>query len=235
MGKSIILKTRSMANNNCIKKRPISLYMIQTNNLTFQYKKSDTLFHFPNIALGKGENLLVLGKSGIGKTTFLHLLAGLLKPLNGKIKIDEVVLNTLKNNNLDAFRGENIGLVFQKKHAIQSLNVFDNLKARLFFSNKTIDNTKIETLLTQLDLLELKNSRINELSEGQLQRLGIALAVVHNPQVILADEPTSSLDDENCKIVIELLKKQAKQTNTNLIVITHDHRIQSFFQNSIVL
>ena len=78
-------------------------------------------------------------------------------------------------------------------------------------------------------------SKIYELSEGQLQRLGIALSVIHKPKVILADEPTSSLDDDNCKIVMELLIKQAKQTNANLIVITHDHRIQSFFQNSITL
>lgn len=209
--------------------------MLQTHNLTFQYKKSEHVFSFPNITLEQEENLLILGKSGIGKTTLLHLLAGILKPASGQIKIDNVNLNTLQNNKLDKFRGATIGLVFQKKHAIQSLNVFENLQARLFFSKKPINNEKIETLLEQLDLSEVKKSKINTLSEGQLQRLGIALSVIHNPQVILADEPTSSLDDENCKTVIELLKKQAKQTNANLIVITHDHRIKSYFQNSITL
>ena len=209
--------------------------MISTTNLTFQYKKSNPIFSFPNISLKKGENLLVLGKSGIGKTTFLHLLAGLLKPKCGKVIINKVDLNLLQNNQLDKFRGEKIGLVFQKKHAVQSLNVFQNLKARLFFSNETIDTNKIVIILTQLGLLNFKNNKVNELSEGQLQRLGIALSVIHKPQLILADEPTSSLDDENCKIVIELLKKQAKQANANLIVITHDYRIKSFFQNSITL
>ena len=89
--------------------------------------------------------------------------------------------------------------------------------------------------MSQLDLLELKTSKVHALSEGQLQRLGIALAVIHEPQVILADEPTSSLDDANCKKVIELLLKQAAQTHANLIVITHDHRIKSYFQNTISL
>jgi putative ABC transport system ATP-binding protein len=209
--------------------------MVQTEHLTYQYKKRGPIFSFPNITLEKGENLLILGASGIGKTTLLHLLAGLLKPVTGEIYINKVALNVLKNNKLDTFRGENIGLVFQKKHAIQSLNVFDNLKARLLFSNALVNDKKIEIVLAQLGLSELKTSKVSELSEGQLQRLGIALSVIHNPQVILADEPTSSLDDKNCKIVIELLINQVKQTNANLIVITHDHRIKSFFQNSITL
>jgi putative ABC transport system ATP-binding protein len=113
--------------------------------------------------------------------------------------------------------------------------VFDNLKARLLFSNALVTDKKIEIVLAQLGLSELKRNKVSELSEGQLQRLGIALSVIHNPQVILADEPTSSLDDKNCKIVIKLLKNQAKQTNANLIVITHDHRIKACFQNSITL
>ncbi|AUC84273.1 ABC transporter ATP-binding protein [Polaribacter sp. ALD11] len=209
--------------------------MIQTENLTYQYKKGTTIFSFPNITLDKGESLLILGASGIGKTTFLHLLAGLLKPIKGNVHINNVVLNRLKNNKLDTFRGKNIGLVFQKKHAIQSLNVFDNLKARLLFSNTAINKNKIETLLEELGLSKHKKSKISELSEGELQRLGIALSVIHHPQVILADEPTSSLDDKNCKIVIELLIHKAKQTHANLIVITHDQRIKSCFQNSIEL
>ena len=117
----------------------------------------------------------------------------------------------------------------------KTLSVLENLQARLFFSKKTINYEEIDKLLEQLGIKDCKKSKIYELSEGQLQRLGIALSVIHKPKVILADEPTSSLDDDNCKIVMELLIKQAKQTKANLIVITHDHRIQSFFQNSITL
>ncbi len=209
--------------------------MLQIDSLTFHYKKEEHLFSFPNITLKEGENLLILGKSGIGKTTLMHLLAGLLKPDNGKIVIQGIDIHSISHSELDIFRGKNIGLVFQKKHAIQSLNVVENLRARLFLSRKPINNTAIDFLLEQLDISDYKNSKINILSEGQLQRLGIAMAVIHNPQVILADEPTSSLDDENCKVVIELLIKQAKLTNANLIVITHDHRVKPLFSNSITL
>lgn len=209
--------------------------MIQTDNLTFKYKNKDDIFSFPKMKLKAKESLLILGKSGIGKTTLLHLLAGLLKPKNGKITVNDTEISALPNHKLDKFRGEHIGLVFQKKHAIQSLSVFENIQARLYFCKKKIENDKIDALLEELNLSECKHSKVNEISEGQLQRLGIALSVVHNPQVILADEPTSSLDDENCEIVINLLKKQAEKNNANLIVITHDQRIKPFFQNTMTL
>lgn len=209
--------------------------MLQTENLTFRYKQQVDAFCFPNISLKVQENLLILGKSGIGKTTFLHLLAGLLTPTSGEILIDGVTINTLSQSKLDAFRGQYIGLVFQKNYAVKTLSVLENLHARLFFSKKRIDHREIDKLLAQLGIKNCEKSKISELSEGQLQRLGIAFSVIHKPKVILADEPTSSLDDDNCKIVMELLIKQAKQTKANLIVITHDHRIQPFFQNSITL
>jgi len=209
--------------------------MLQTENLTFHYKQQVDSFNFPNISLKAQENLLILGKSGIGKTTFLHLLAGLLTPISGEVLIDDITINSLSQSKLDVFRGQYIGLVFQKNFAVKTLSVLENLQARLFFSKKTINYEEIDKLLEQLGIKDCKKSKIYELSEGQLQRLGIALSVIHKPKVILADEPTSSLDDDNCKIVMELLIKQAKQTKANLIVITHDHRIQSFFQNSITL
>ncbi|UOB18633.1 ABC transporter ATP-binding protein [Abyssalbus ytuae] len=209
--------------------------MIQTENLTFQYHKKGKNFHFPDLFLRHTEHLLILGKSGIGKTTLLHLMAGLLQPGTGSVTIDGICLQSFNNKQLDRFVGQNIGLVFQKNLAVWSLNVIENIQARLFFSRKKVDNALILNLLDQLNIGDCRLKKINELSEGQLQRLGIALAVIHKPKVILADEPTSSLDDENCKIVIELLIKQAKQTNANLIVITHDHRVKSLFSNSITL
>ncbi|WP_147679184.1 ABC transporter ATP-binding protein [Algibacter pacificus] len=209
--------------------------MIHTNQLTFQYNKNEPVFSFPNITLNPQENLLVLGKSGIGKTTLLHLLAGLLKPASGNVSINDTDINHLNSGQLDVFRGKHIGLVFQKKHAIPALNVFENLQARLFFSKKKVKTEVIDELLKQLDLYNVKYSKINKLSEGQLQRLGIASAVIHQPKVILADEPTSSLDDKNCNIVIKLLIEQTQKNKANLIVITHDARIKPFFQNTIAL
>jgi len=209
--------------------------MVQTDNLTFHYKKKEHVFQFPDITLQEQENLLILGKSGIGKTTLLHLLAGLLKPASGSVVIDDIPINSLSHSQLDKFRGQNIGLVFQKSHAVRSLNVYDNLQARLFFGRKPTNKNAIDALLKQLDLYENKKSKVNELSEGQLQRLGIAIAVVHHPQVILADEPTSNLDDENCSAVMQLLQQQAEKNKANLVVITHDIRIKSAFKNVITL
>ncbi|TXE11823.1 ATP-binding cassette domain-containing protein [Seonamhaeicola algicola] len=209
--------------------------MIQTQNLTFQYKNSSNVLSFPNIHLKTNEHLLILGKSGIGKTTLLHLLAGLLSPKTGNIAINNVNISTLNSKKLDKFRGSNIGMVFQKKHAIPSLTVFENLKARLYFSKKEKPDSYLNQTLEQLHLTDFKNSKVNEISEGQLQRLGIALSVIHNPQIILADEPTSSLDNENCKAVIKLLIEQAEKNNAHLIVITHDERIMPFFNNTLTL
>lgn len=160
--------------------------MIQTKNISFQYDKRGEVFHFPDIVLKKEEHLLILGKSGIGKTTLLHLMAGLLRPKTGKIIVEGRDLTGLSNRQLDRFSGPNMGLVFQQNLAIRSLNVVENLQARLFFSQKKSDSTVLFHLLEQLNLSENKYQKPNELSEGQLQRLGIAAAVVHSPKVIFS-------------------------------------------------
>jgi putative ABC transport system ATP-binding protein len=208
--------------------------MIKTQNISFTYNTNEHVFHFPNIKLSHGEHLLVLGKSGVGKTTLLHLIAGLLVPRSGNICINDIEINALSNSKRDTFRGTSIGMVFQKKHALSNVSVINNLKIRLFFTKKN-EVPEINILLKQLGLFKIKNYKVKELSEGQFQRLSVALAVIHQPKVILADEPTSSLDDENCQIVIELLIAQAKEKNANLIVITHDQRIKSYFKNAMEL
>jgi len=209
--------------------------MIQTHNLSFQHAPTLETLRFPDILLEREENLLILGKSGIGKTTLLHLLAGLLQPKTGTVNLENIALHSLSAKKRDRFVGQHIGLVFQKNYAIRSLDVMQNLEARLFFAGLKAKRERLLDLLDQLDLAAHKNKKIHQLSEGQLQRLAIALAVVHQPQVILADEPTSSLDDENCEAVMQLLLKQAEQQNANLVVITHDARVKPLFQNQITL
>lgn len=208
--------------------------MLKTVDVTFSYTKESS-FNFPNIKLSSSQSLLILGKSGIGKTTLLHLLAGILSPDNGNIFINGTIINSIGHKKLDVFRGKHIGIVFQNTIAFASLTVYENLEARLYFSGISKQKEAIENILDQLDLVSVKNQKPNTLSTGQLQRLGIALGVIHKPAIILADEPTSSLDDENCELVIDLLKSQAKKSNANLIIITHDHRIKKSFTNTIVL
>lgn len=208
--------------------------MITTSDLRYSYSNG-TEFEFPDISLKLGEHLLILGPSGIGKTTLLHLLSGLLPTTHGSISIAGTELNGLGRKALDRFRGAYMGLIFQRYHFITSLTVMENLKLRLGFTKKNIGSTRIDELANRLGLAEYLNKKVTQLSQGQQQRLSIALGLIHKPDVIFADEPTSNLDDENCDKVIQLLKDEADLSGSSLIIITHDHRVKSHFQNQLSL
>ncbi|MDY8134868.1 ABC transporter ATP-binding protein [Aquimarina sp. 2201CG5-10] len=210
--------------------------MIRTDSLQFTYQDAENhTFCFPDIDLPPKENILILGPSGVGKTTLLHLLAGLLSPTEGDIFIGNTFLNKLTRKQLDNFRGQHIGLIFQRSYFIRSLTLLENLILREQLSKKKNDRYRREELVIQLGLSDFQNKRVYQLSEGQQQRLSIALGVIHKPKVILADEPTSNLDDANCEKVITLLKKEAQICKSNLVIITHDQRVKSHFDNHITL
>tara|TARA_Y100000992_G_C21146023_1_gene433806 strand:- start:209 stop:832 length:624 start_codon:yes stop_codon:yes gene_type:complete len=207
--------------------------MIKTRGIKFDYN-NQVFFEFPDIEIKNRENLLIIGNSGIGKTTLLHLLAGLLQSKSGSIELFGKEISNLNSYQLDTFRGENIGIVFQRSHFVNSLTVKENLELAQFIANKK-DNNRINTILKSLGILDKSDKKTNQLSQGEKQRASIALAIVNSPKLILADEPTSSLDDENCDRVIKLLKKQASEFNAQLIVITHDNRLKKHFKKSIKL
>ena len=207
--------------------------MIKTESLKFSYD-GKKYFDFPDINLDSGENLLIVGNSGIGKTTLLHLLAGILKPESGSINISGTDISKFSDTELDKFRGDNVGIVFQKPHFISSLTINENLKLAKYLSpSKTSGDAK--KILESLDIKDKYQHKPNQLSEGEKQRASIALALINSPSLILADEPTSSLDDFNCDNVIKLLKTQAKDHKAQLIVITHDARLKKHFKNNLNL
>ena len=207
--------------------------MIKTEKIEFSYD-NEFIFKFEDIKLKNEENLLILGNSGIGKTTLLHLLSGLLKAKSGSIELYGKELTKLSSFQLDRFRRDNIGIVFQKPHFVNSLTVKENLELAQYIADKK-DNKRIETILNNLNIFDKINKKTNELSQGEKQRVSIALAIVNSPKLILADEPTSSLDDDNCSNVIKILKKQASDFGAQLIVITHDSRLKKHFKKSIKL
>ena len=207
--------------------------MLKTKEVEFNYD-NQMFFKFQNIDLNSHENLLIIGDSGVGKTTLMHLLAGLLKSNSGSIKLFDKELNLMSPSQLDSFRKNNIGIVFQRPHFVNSLTVKENLQLAQYIANKK-DNNRIEDILKNLNIFNKSNKKTNQLSQGEKQRASIALAIVNSPKLILADEPTSSLDDNNCAKVIELLKKQATDFGAQLIVITHDSRLKKHFKNTIEL
>ncbi|WP_192349003.1 ABC transporter ATP-binding protein [Algoriphagus sp. Y33] len=208
--------------------------MLTIQSLSFEYDLYNR-FEFPDIQINEGQDLLVFGESGIGKTTYLHLIAGLLKPKTGRILIDGIDISRLSGRQLDTFRGDTIGIVFQHPHFIHSLTLGENLSIIRCVGKKQPDPQRIRGVLDGLGLLSKINVRPHLLSHGEQQRAGIAVAVINEPKLILADEPTSALDDKNCIKVIELLKSQTKRNDASLIIITHDQRLKPEFSHSILL
>lgn len=208
--------------------------MIQTKNLLFQYNEK-TQFKFPDLQCNAGETLLITGMSGTGKTTLLHLLGGLLQPNSGEIFINEKNICTLSSKKLDHFRGQNIGLILQKAHFISALTVAENIELASWLTNKTKKKEKTKELLSFLGLESFASKLPNQLSVGQQQRVSIARALINEPKLLLADEPTSSLDDVNTKIVGDLLAELSQKYKAALIIVTHDQRLKERFKNAVAL
>ncbi len=208
--------------------------MIQTKDIRFGYHPTHSL-NFPDLNCQKGEKWLLLGQSGSGKTTFLHLLGGLLTPQSGKIFVNDTDLTTLRKTDLDRFRGKNIGVIFQTAHFVKALSVFENLALAQNLVGEKADKSLIANILDRLNLAKKINTKPHQLSVGEAQRVAIARALVNKPSVILADEPTSALDDENALDVVNLLESQAAEVGATLLIVTHDGRLKSHFPNQIAL
>ncbi len=207
--------------------------MIELQQLSRSY--GDTRITYPDWQVADQAHALILGTSGSGKTTLLHLLCGLLKPSAGDIVIHGKSVSAMSHAQLDKFRGANIGIVFQRPHLIKALSVIENLQLAAYLSGKKVAKEKFDYVLDSLELGQLNKRKVHELSEGQAQRVSIARAVIHDPVLLVADEPTASLDDTNCERVLQLLEAQAKERQAILIIATHDQRIKGAFDNQLVL
>ncbi|MEM7104722.1 MAG: ATP-binding cassette domain-containing protein [Bacteroidota bacterium] len=204
--------------------------MVQTKNLSYQYPGSAPII-FPDFNVEAGHPLLICGESGCGKTTLLHLLAGLRRPTNGQVLINGDSISDLPPSKMDRFRGQHIGIVYQQSYFIESLSILDNLLTSPYSGSKD----KARTTASRLNIGDFLSRYPNQLSMGQQQRATIARAVMNEPKLILADEPTSALDNKNCAQVINLLLEEAVANHAALIIVTHDDRLRSEVQNSIEL
>ncbi|MCZ2394613.1 MAG: ATP-binding cassette domain-containing protein [Chitinophagales bacterium] len=208
--------------------------MLETSELSFTYDNK-RIFNYPTIKCDRGQKLLIYGNSGHGKSTLLHLLAGILTPNHGQIFIDEVDITKLRYGKLDKYRGQKIGFVPQRLHLIHSLSVQDNILAACYFAKKKVNKERLHNISEELKITQLLDRKPQFLSLGEQQRVSIARAIINAPAVLLADEPTSSLDEKNSEKVMELLDRACHLDNTALLVVSHDDRIKRNIQLQISL
>jgi len=190
---------------------------------------------FPEFSCARGGHLLITGNSGKGKTTLLHLLSGLLKVQEGSVEIAGKNLKNFSRAELDRFRGKHIGLVFQQPRFISSLSVIDNILAAQYFGMGKSERKAAFELLKSLGIESKAGNATGELSGGERQRLAIARALASKPAIVMADEPTSSLDDENAERVYSLLSHESAEYNAALVVVSHDSRLKAKFENKVSL
>ncbi len=206
--------------------------MFEIQELKHQYGNR-LVVSIDQMQIAQGEHILLKGASGSGKTTLMHIIAGLLKPTSGKVSIEGTEITKLDGAKLDTFRGQHIGIVFQQTHLIKTLNVVENLVLAQYMAGKPQDKKYCLHILQTLNIAHVAGQLPEQLSRGEAQRIVIARALVNQPSIILADEPTASLDDKNTEAVIELLMSQAKKHNATLFVSTHDSRIAHYFERVI--
>ncbi|MCB0647249.1 MAG: ATP-binding cassette domain-containing protein [Saprospiraceae bacterium] len=207
---------------------------IRFDKVSYRYKGGQQL-SFPDLTISKGETCLVIGESGVGKTTCLHLMAGLMKSDAGDVVINGTRINGLSQSAMDHFRGQNIGVIFQQNHFISSLNVIDNVLMSQYLGGVKRDEAFGLELLKRLGMSHKATKKTNALSQGERQRVSIARALAARPSIILADEPTSALDDSNTTEVFRLLKDQADFLGSSLVIVTHDTRLKDLIPHQIEL
>jgi putative ABC transport system ATP-binding protein len=214
--------------------------MISTHQLAYRYKQSidADVLSFPDVDLQQGDTLILRGNSGSGKSTWLALLAGLLTPQQGELTVAEQRLNGLSNTARDAWRANNMGFLPQKLHLSEALTVAENLQLAYFAAGLPLNaasKTHIQSTLAALGVVDFAQRKPSTLSGGQAQRVALARAVLLNPKIILADEPTASLDDEAASAALALLQTSAARCKATLVIATHDARVAAALKTAKIL
>lgn len=204
---------------------------IETKNLTMVYHSGKVEVHaLRNISIDvkHGEFIAVMGPSGCGKSTLLHLMGGLLQPTRGNILIDGIDISALTDSERTRIRREKIGYVFQRFNLLPTLTAKGNIDlARKIHGNGHMGANGVNRIFNMLGLAEKITFRPSELSGGEQQRVAIARAVINRPSIILADEPTGSLDSHNSRVVLQMLQDLNRKLGQTIIIITHDSEAAS--------
>ena len=207
--------------------------MLICENLSFSID-GHKLFSNINFKIKNEKDLLITGPSGIGKTTLLSILCGLQQPTAGNIFYNDICLYNLAENKIDEFRGNQLGIVFQNFNLINTFTIKQNLQ----LANTALDlkdNDHMYDLLQRVGLADKSHVTVSKLSIGEKQRVAIARAFIGKPKWVFCDEPTSSLDDNNTDMIIQLIKEECQRYKSSLILITHYKRIQSLLNFNEIL
>lgn len=202
--------------------------ILTVKNLSKTYGKGDTMVKaLDNVSFSveQGEFVAIIGPSGSGKSTLLHILGGVDVPTSGSVVINDVDITKLDETALAIFRRRQIGLIYQFYNLIPILTVEENLTLPLLLDGRKPDKRQIDQLINRLGLKDRLNHLPNQLSGGQQQRVSIGRALVNNPALMLADEPTGNLDSENSREIVSLLRHFNKEYKQTVIIITHDEKI----------
>lgn len=202
--------------------------ILRVENLCKRYGTKDTevvALDNASFTVEKGEFVAIVGASGSGKSTLLHLIGGVDQPTDGKVFIDGTDIYKLSNDKRAIFRRRQVGLIYQFYNLIPILNVVENITLPCRLDGEKINQKKLDETLSVLNLEERKEHLPNQLSGGQQQRVSIGRAIINNPAIVLADEPTGNLDSKASREIIDLLKVSNKKYNQTVILITHDENV----------
>jgi putative ABC transport system ATP-binding protein len=202
--------------------------ILRVHNLSKVYGKGDTQIKAidgVSFSVEKGEFVAIVGPSGSGKSTLLHILGGVDTPSSGQVLVDGTDICALDQTKLAIFRRRQIGLIYQFYNLIPILNVEENITLPLLLDERTLDEARLKEIVATLGLTDRVAHLPNQLSGGQQQRVSIGRALINNPALVLADEPTGNLDSANSKEIIDLLKLSNQRYHQTLIVVTHDRDI----------
>ena len=211
--------------------------LIQIKNLKFRYDKSNFSLNVPELSINKQSRVALIGKSGCGKTTLAHLIAGILKPTEGSILVSGKDLCSLNESERREHRAVNVGFIFQEFELLNYLRVKENLLLPFMINRKMkITNecqARAHSLAESIGISDKLNQYPEQLSGGERQRLAIARALITDPEIVIADEPTGNLDNETALTVMQETLKQTTETGATLITITHDKTLLNLFESTI--
>ncbi len=202
--------------------------ILKIENVKKEYANGDKKLYAlddVSLAINQGEFIAIIGPSGSGKSTLLHIIGGIDNPTSGKVLINGADISSLRSDKMTIFRRQNIGIVYQFYNLIPTLNAEDNITLPVLLDGKKVDKEKLEELIQLLNLEKRRNAMPSELSGGEQQRVSIGRALINNPSILLADEPTGNLDSKASKEIVEIFKYYNKTYKQTILLVTHDEEI----------